>query len=988
MNATIQDLQVWHERLHKRYDALAAEAPGRQIYALEHGLGEPDRSQLISEVASYAKERPFDDESWNDVRLPLIVFASEFGFTYQGHGKHYWPLLAEEIGLSEGVAIKVAARHAMRGHFLWFHERFGAASPNPSEWAQKFHIIAWPITHAVLSRELLTSFAQLLEGLTSSVRGCDDVTLDALLRDHSYRIGSARFHAFIAQSQLSRGLTRALISPDEAPAPLAASMMERLERAISEVRASRDALQNARARQEVLALSSGRLSRDATSVLGISWSGELHEPLSLSVTFFPDLSLDLGKMRALLRQSMYTPRLWGVSQRLTSSDLFEERPIALKLEQAPELEGPLFPRASDYPKFASLLEGFSLALEFPLIFKWTSYQAAVRITSSYLHPDARYIIVFQQGKLPTPPVGGKAGPELTGFPGLSCALIDTACAEVKTWAASVLKMSVPAAVAQVDVFGRPAWSSGVVVEGEPALARMKRGDTCSLWLLDERAGSGEYSLGDARAVVDAVSAPRHRRHCWLELDAGLGAVTVAAFLSRELSMRVESLLPVDELTLTLCARSDGYQRAISIKLPTLPTLISAAQLTQLIDEQLHDSISQTGRLELTASVSSLCRETWILEDPVLEYWWAPKSSGPIKWTALTEDGELPVSCVQSSELLLSCARQDTGVKAGEVALLLTSSSGDYLLEGGRCVGGGGLRLDRPRDLSARPLTRTRVSSRRALGADELERSYLAWSLASAQSHAVELFRRLAADRLEHALTRMLCGQRWADWEAHHYHAHSKNYWEDAVDLMWSRGVFGACEHQQAGERFKEELVASLFKTLGRFVEAELNADTLWDVTESILEKPAPELDEEGVIAFHDIDLLNEQLIPKIGAELRQRIGKSIRPTWLLSTDSTAQLVERLNRRDLSASELVELVKDCLSREHQALTSAKSSWSSEHVTSAVSLWLNPSIYLHSSCRREVLELSLSDRVASRIIRYCALRYRDAQRLKRAQERVRG
>lgn len=211
------DLQDWQRVLQEHFSKLRArrsvEIGDEPLFALEHELGEDDVDAVALAVRAHILHRP---PSWEH-RLPWIVYASEFGYEYSGD--EYWQTFEEETpGWQER-----GNRHWVRRCFIDFHERFGGAKPT-GPWARHFSIICWPITHAILPRDLQLQLARLLfevRHVLSSRALETPRRLGELLAARSWG-GSSRFRQLTQEPLLLGQIASALLLQDE---PSASSLI-------------------------------------------------------------------------------------------------------------------------------------------------------------------------------------------------------------------------------------------------------------------------------------------------------------------------------------------------------------------------------------------------------------------------------------------------------------------------------------------------------------------------------------------------------------------------------------------------------------------------------------------------------------------------------------------------------------------------------------------------------------------------------------------
>src|SRR5690348_21026 len=154
-------LSEWSGRLHQHFDELRRlrlkTAGDKPLFVLEHGLGKSELQQLSTEVQNHVRTSFPDDVHW----LTWIVYAAELGYRYAGD--EYWQTFEEE---TPGWLLR-GDRHWIRTCFLRFHNQFSGAKPT-GPWAEHFSIICWPITHAILPRDLQRQLARILYELRHS----------------------------------------------------------------------------------------------------------------------------------------------------------------------------------------------------------------------------------------------------------------------------------------------------------------------------------------------------------------------------------------------------------------------------------------------------------------------------------------------------------------------------------------------------------------------------------------------------------------------------------------------------------------------------------------------------------------------------------------------------------------------------------------------------------------------------------------------------
>ena len=231
-------LADWHRQLHENFRSLRDErehlTPGRPVFALEHGLDRhselPEMIQVVR--GSIASGRMLATSHW----LPIIVYAAEIGYDYQGDG--YWPRFESKTPCWEQLGN--TGRDYIRATFKEFAESYGGARPS-GRWAEWFTIIAWPITHAVLPVYLQRQLALLLHNyrnvLTAELLHDHD-ELGKRLASHSHS-SSERFRNFAENSSLLGLVAASLLSDDEEDSGLLRSST--LHRIVKDLHSERQA---------------------------------------------------------------------------------------------------------------------------------------------------------------------------------------------------------------------------------------------------------------------------------------------------------------------------------------------------------------------------------------------------------------------------------------------------------------------------------------------------------------------------------------------------------------------------------------------------------------------------------------------------------------------------------------------------------------------------------------------------------------------------
>ncbi len=199
------DLARWHQRLATHFAGLrrAREQGGAgSVFALEHDLA-PDE---VLELSAGIRANIVDATPRREHALAWIVYAAEIGYRYAGD--EYWQTFEQE---TPGWTAH-GDRAWIRDAFVAFRKDYSGAVPSGA-WATQFSIIAWPITHAILPRDLQQQLARILYEVRHSFSAELFESLELLGQFVSARSwsASARFQNLAQQPMLLGQIAAALL---------------------------------------------------------------------------------------------------------------------------------------------------------------------------------------------------------------------------------------------------------------------------------------------------------------------------------------------------------------------------------------------------------------------------------------------------------------------------------------------------------------------------------------------------------------------------------------------------------------------------------------------------------------------------------------------------------------------------------------------------------------------------------------------------------
>lgn len=237
------DLDNYQSNLETHFKHLmcyrSKKAPDRPVFGLEHGLDESALADLCSGIRKEIQQR---QPSWNH-RLPWMVYAAELGYIYSGD--EYWQTFEAE---TPGWEI-YGDRHWIRRCFLDFKKNYDGAQPT-GPWARHFSIICWPITHAILPKDLQRQLAQILYELRFSLSSQvleSPMRLGELIAARSWK-ASRRFQQLAEEPLFLGQIATALLlqDSDSTSAIIDIRTLQRISADVNRERGARTWLRGAR----------------------------------------------------------------------------------------------------------------------------------------------------------------------------------------------------------------------------------------------------------------------------------------------------------------------------------------------------------------------------------------------------------------------------------------------------------------------------------------------------------------------------------------------------------------------------------------------------------------------------------------------------------------------------------------------------------------------------------------------------------------------
>ena len=237
------ELEAWQGRLSLHFatlrDSRRARGIAEPLFALEHGLAQTEVSALEGVVRTHIASRAPSRDHW----LVWVVYSAEFGYRYSGD--EYWQTFEQE---TPGWIVN-GDRYRIREFYRRFEREFGGAVPS-GPWAEHFSIICWPITHAILPRDLQVQLARTLYEsrylLSEDVLGSPELLGD-LIAARSWN-ASSRFQNLAQETRLLGQIAAALLLQEQAGSGelIYPATLQRISEDLDRERQAREWLRRAR----------------------------------------------------------------------------------------------------------------------------------------------------------------------------------------------------------------------------------------------------------------------------------------------------------------------------------------------------------------------------------------------------------------------------------------------------------------------------------------------------------------------------------------------------------------------------------------------------------------------------------------------------------------------------------------------------------------------------------------------------------------------
>jgi hypothetical protein len=403
-------LNSWQELLAGYFrglrQRLSATGNRRPLFALEHDLDSSRLAELVRELKIYTDQTGPAERHW----AVWSVYATEIGYRFRG--EEYWQTFAEDL---PGWA-RNEDRDFIRDALFRFHKEFEGPVPS-GNWAKNFTIICWPITNAILPKDLQRHLASTLYDIRNSFTPellAKPEDLGRLIGENSDR-SSSRFRRFAKEHELVGRIALALLRPEgeDANDLLEPHTLKRITQDLLAVHNARLWLQAARQRASTATMHGVRI-KPSTPTTGTPSEPETGSTIGVSDEERLELTArrtgeDSWSIRAVLPNLSHLRRYNSAFQQTFASQRsyievsdkshFAPRAFTIKRQEVrlkawPAPHKSIVRFDSSQPGLESMLDTYcSIDGECDHLFRLREDSNAILIRSRTLRPDSQYLFV-------------------------------------------------------------------------------------------------------------------------------------------------------------------------------------------------------------------------------------------------------------------------------------------------------------------------------------------------------------------------------------------------------------------------------------------------------------------------------------------------------------------------------------------------------------------------------------------------------------------
>ncbi|MCW5140693.1 hypothetical protein [Burkholderia cenocepacia] len=779
------EIEEQHSSLAAHFDRLRIAHRGTPLYLLEHSLIGEDLGAVLNAVRICLHRRPIEEAWWRRHPLPLLIAATEVGYTYRGTGTEFWPIFTERLG-----EIPLATRPTLSSLFHQAAGTFGLATPTDTPWNRAFCHIAWPVLHAILPIELHRSLARVLRDVRTHLDiSSSDATLIAPIRSRAHFAGGVRLIAWLEDQRTAAAVVRQLLDPGHRQ-EIASSALARIATDLSADEIASTALRDTRRRQKALGTQPVRRGRVSSDIAEIRFaplvlqSTDKDIVLSVKIPQLAPAARDAA--RAALDAIRWRVLLWGQGRPVPGRNIFSDYPQPLTVTTLPSVDIALIEGTADLPlsqEARDFLGSLRVKTITPILFSdFSADGSAVQRLSQTINGSGRYIALVAQEQPPA------SAAFLRRVANLSAYRIDVCQPDIAVWLSQCGYL--------VHKSASLTWLGDPEVGQHRPTRRFRKGayvafevtsveSVCEVRLV---APDGSHSLlTGASSILAGFSANQLGRYelhygagdstvfevieedddidlLSVEIDAGAG--TIGDLADRQVTLLFESDVPLQEAKIELRLMCDGreFSRICQV-LPDTPCRLNGDDLiwSALLTPETLEHLLRSRASELRVVVHGLVDEIFRFECVAAPFTWQRNGGG--KPLAFNEMGEMSLFMASSKEPLKVTSACDQNNSSDIV--LYRAGNGVPLLAGGLCFG---RKIWRANDaeftaVPTRLLRQFKGGRGNTADARSVVEALISWSAATVD-HPVTQFRRgRVVEQLDRWMIQQLCGIEWADREA-------------------------------------------------------------------------------------------------------------------------------------------------------------------------------------------------------------------------------
>lgn len=983
------------------------------VFFIEHGLSENDLADMKELVKQDLALHTIQSKWWKDKYLPLLVCATEVGYQYYGSGTNFWPILEEALN----TQISFQDRQCLRNAFEHETNVYGGAQPTDTPWSMAFHLIAWPIHHALVPMEFHRQLSEVLTRLRINTGNLSDDDLHGEILTVTPRHCSTRFRYLVSNKDLIVSITRSLLNCTEST--LSEYISKRISKDIESDETARRAILLARKFQrQGLPVDKGVQEESSSSnpflgTLQIQKSGDSYRLIGV----FSDIPGDAKqRMLSLCRRHRISARLWNSTTPIILENLVSGGPFLIKLTNLPESDAKLLPDLSDRRIEPSQMDDFlqlTLKISTPLLFALSSNGEMGRyIEGSKITGRKKYLLA-------------------TGSQEASASSDMLGSTEILRY--TVLDPQIQAHYLQLGNLGYDIdFNISMSFHGDPPLnqnsvvptffegdkkaifsndmekreVRLHWGDQCVTLKSDEFAyvtlEKGNHELrvegeGESRDYpLVVLSSDRPRLYPVCKISCTSSEYSIQSFLAGSLAFDIECGIPLHGITLRFEFEIEEKRISISKRLNGIPNRITSSTepLSILLEDQdVYELLSAAPFATVRLSLGKICSYSLDLEKRIRPCWWETDGDSNILMTELGQSRYGWISSASPTESPSTNIFDDV-----DVARLLAPVDLDVLTYGEMakystlCIAPTSTHLT-AHAISPPEIAKRRTGTEEELGAEEIVTAYLRWSLAETRTVLDEYWRLKVVRCIESWISRTYCGSEWEDreqallsnlnpWELLLQECHIRDFCRDSYISMT-----------------QEEIVAvtriSIAKIQGNFPDLWNHLNFGLGLTEEDYER----LDDACAEAYVELSRSYEKSEPSTASRLSAADPGATSDQWnqvlnsVLSKINMLPLAELLHPTNLVPS-LVSMQPSWLTLDD--LTDELTSWrqradqslfgsapTSDDMRSMLGLWLQPEIVPSLDWSR-LLDTLVSEPSVVRTTRYVSLRFRSMRDTERSRD----